>query len=725
AGDELAPENPEAWKATGFLAAGTHATQITENQAEKERYDELDDMAATIGTSMLGLTIGCARCHDHKYDPIPTRDYYRLISTFTKTVRSDYEIPVEDISFKGAKAQWETTHTGLVAARDRFEKEHLPARMTEWEKSGARPAPAQWLTLDKAEAKSEGGATLTPQADGSFLASGTKPEFDTYTFTTPLPATAITGVKLEALADASLVKQGPGRAENGNFALGNIEMTVVPPGGSAKKAKFVKALATFEQTGLPVSAAIDADDMSSWAIDPQFGKNHAAVFILDAPLGAPVGSTLKITLKFRNNRAHSIGRPRLSVTTMAQPGLDADAGPIMPAEARTALDTAVAQRTGAQHAALLKWYRTQDAEYRKLDAAVSAHTAAEPKPQKVKALISSEGVPAVRNHTQGPDYFEQTFFLSRGDLNKKQGEASPGFLQVLASAPEDHWIATPPAGTRTPWRRAALAKWLTDKDAGAGNLVARVIVNRLWQHHFGRGLVTTPSDFGAQGDKPANPELIDWLASELIRSDWKLKRMHQLIMTSAAYMQSAQTDAARRTADPDNTLISRHPRQRLEGEIIRDALLAVTGALDPTPFGPGTLDAGMKRRSIYFQIKRSQLPPMMITFDAPDTLSSLGQRSSTTVAPQALLLMNNAQIRSSAHAWAKTLAALPVNDAVKRSYLTALGRPPADQELAMAAAFLQTQSESYKTAGKGDAMELALTDFCQSILSLNEFVYVE
>ncbi|MCE9608883.1 MAG: PSD1 and planctomycete cytochrome C domain-containing protein [Chthoniobacter sp.] len=731
AGDELAPDNPEAWKATGFLAAGTHATQITANQAEKERYDELDDMAATIGTSMLGLTVGCARCHDHKYDPIPSRDYYRLISTFTKTVRSDYDLTVDTAETKAAKAKWQTEHAGLVATRDRFEKEQLPARMVAWERSGARPAPAPWLTLDKAVAKSEGGATLTPQADGSFLASGAKPELDTYTFTAPLPATAITGVKLEALADASLVKQGPGRAENGNFALSGFELTVTPPGGAAVAAKFVKALATFEQTGLPVAAAIDADKMSSWAIDPQFGKNHAAIFILDAPLAAPVGSTLKFTLRFQNNKAHSIGRPRLSVTTMAQPGLEPGAGPTMPADARTVLDVAATQRTEAQRGVLLKWYRTQDAEYRKLDAAVSAHAAAEPKPQKVKALVSSEGVPAVRNHTQGPDFYDKTFFLTRGDLNKKQDEAQPGFLTVLANAPEDRWSAAPPTGSRTPWRRAALAKWMTDTEAGAGPLVARVIVNRLWQHHFGRGLVATPSDFGAQGEKPTHPELLDWLAGELIRSGWKLKRLHLLMMTSAAYVQTAETGdrsseiGKARAADPDNSLIWRHSRQRLEGEIIRDSILAVTGTLDPKPFGPGTLDGAMKRRSIYFQIKRSQLPPMMVTFDAPDTLGSLGLRSSTTVAPQALLLMNNAQVRASAREWAKKLAALPANDAVKRSYLAALGRPPADEEQATAGDFLRAQTASYEAAGKGDAAELALTDFCQSLVSLNEFVYVE
>ena len=142
AGDEFEPENPEAWRATGFLAAGTHATQITANQAEKERYDELDDLAGTIGTSMLGLTVGCARCHDHKFDPIPTRDYYRLISTFTKTVRSDYALTVNGEKYQKEKEQFAAEHQPLVTAREKYEQEQLPARLAAWEKSDRRPAPS-------------------------------------------------------------------------------------------------------------------------------------------------------------------------------------------------------------------------------------------------------------------------------------------------------------------------------------------------------------------------------------------------------------------------------------------------------------------------------------------------------------------------------------------------------------------------------------------------------
>ena len=287
-------------------------------------------------------------------------------------------------------------------------------------------------------------------------------------------------------------------------------------------------------------------------------------------------------------------------------------------------------------------------------------------------------------------------------------------------------MTAPPADARTPWKRASLAKWITDVDTGAGPLLARVIVNRLWQHHFGRGIVATPSDFGAQGDKPTHPELLEWLAGELIRDGWQLKPLHRLMMLSAVYRESS--DSARadgQRIDPNNVLLWHRPRTRLEGESIRDAILAVSGTLDETMFGPGTLDQAMWRRSIYFQIKRSQLPAMLAAFDAPDTLQSMGLRPSTTVAPQSLLLMNNPQIRGAARAWAKRLSGAPVADAVTRAYREAFGREPSRGEAADVRAFISSQAETYAAGGKADAAELALTDFCQALFGLNEFVYVE
>jgi len=751
AGDEFDPENPLALMATGFLAAGTHATQITKNQVEKERYDELDDMLSVTTSVFLGLTAGCARCHDHKYDPLSARDYYRALSTFTTTVRSDYDVNMDPEGWRRRRDAFDREHAPLVEARDRYEREILPGRLEEWLLSPASRGPAPWQILEIQEAKSAGGAVFAPLPDGSLLASGPNPDQDTWTLTVRTSLRGITALRLEALTHPALPRGGPGRAPNGNFALTDLKAELLPAGGGAPKPlRLVGARATFQQQGLPVSAALDSDAKSGWAVDPRVGQDHAAVFRLEAPAGAQDGTRLGLTLKFENNPGHAIGRFRLSATTLAEPpDLDAPARP--EAVERLLLSVPASARTSAQTAMLLAWFRTQDPGWRDLEARVQEHLARAPQPPVQKVLISSEGVPAVRTHTQGGDFLEHTHFLKRGDPNNKGEVASQSFFTVLMRAPESRWQEPPPPGGRTSFRRRALANWITDTKEGAGALLARVIVNRLWQHHFGRGIVGTPSDFGTQGERPTHPELLDWLASELVNpatdtrrwdgaptavshrastvpGHWSLKHIHRLIVTSAAYRQSAAPSPTAPRVDPDNRLLWRFRRQRLEAEAIRDAILAVSGLLDPTMFGPGTLDESMKRRSLYFFVKRSRLISSMILFDAPNALTSIGQRPVTTVAPQALLLLNSPWVREAAAAFARRIA--PSSDtslaeAVDAAYRLALARPPTAAERAESVAFVERQAALFRSAGGEHARHYALTDFCHALFALNEFAYAQ
>lgn len=741
AGDEYEPDNNLALKGTGFLAAGVHSTQITKNEVEKHRYDELDDMLATTGSAMLGLSIGCARCHDHKFDPIPQRDYYRLLSTFTTTVRSEVDLDLDPAGNRQAKADFEAAHAPLVASLKKYEEEQLPQRLAAWETDWrSRPDKSiDWVILDPQSMKSGYGATLTKLPDGSILAGGTNPPVDLYTFAVHTNLTAITAVRVEALADPSLVKSGPGRADNGNFDLTDFRLTIAPkklPEGAGSevtapapaKVRFKNPRATFEQPSLPIAAAIDDNEKTGWAIDPQFGKDHAAAFELETPAGQEGGSILIFTLVFKGNDKHAFGRTRLSLSTAAAPAELNARG--VPQPILEILAGPSDKRTAEQQTALLKWYATQDPEWQKLNLAVGEHLAKAPKPKTAKAMISTEGLAAVRLHTQGGDFLEQTHFLRRGDPTQKVAVAPPGFLQVLmpAADAEKNWQTAPPAGWRTSYRRRALAEWLTDTRQGAGGLLARVAVNRLWQHHLGRGIVATPNDFGIRGSPPTHPELLDWLATELIGSGWKIKEMHKRIMTSAVYMQSSRFDEAKAKIDRENHLLWRRPPHRLEAEVIRDSLLATSGLLDTTLYGPGTLDETSRRRSIYFTVKRSKLVPMMQVFDAPDALSSIGERVSTTVAPQALLLLNNANTRQYAKAFAKRIAPEPAADwatAIRAGYVTAVARQPTEDELADGVSFVTSQAASYTAAGKPDARDLALADFCQVLLCLNEFVYVE
>ncbi len=727
AGDEFAPNNILAMKATGFLSAGLHATQITANQAEKERYDELDDMVQTIGTGFLGLTFGCARCHDHKFDPIATRDYYKLIATFTKTVRSEIEIDTDRENTQKAKAAWDIAHKPLADALQKFEQEKLAANLSEWETNeGAKELRAKpvWTTLDIAEFKSEGGATFAKQDDGSVLVSGNNAKFDAFTLTAHTDLKGITALRVEALAHPSMVKGGPGRAGNGNFALTNVKFDVrpsTPKDAPSTSIKLQNAKADFEQKGLPVKAAIDDDPKSAWAIDPQFGKDHRAVFETGSDVGFDGGTTLTVRLYFNNNDGHSIGRPRISVTTLPRP-LPLDGNGLPPNIAKI-LDTPGDKRSAEQTKALLAWYKPLDAEWTKLNKGVQDHQVLMPKGKPEMVMVSSEGTPAIRLHTQGPDFYDKTFFLKRGDLNQKAEEAQPGFPTVLvrASDGEKHWENAPPPGVKTLFKRTALANWITDVDNGAGHLLARVIVNRLWYQHMGRGIVATPSDFGFQGSRPSDPELLDYLARQLIENGWHLKPIHKLIVTSAAYMQDSKFDKSKAAVDPENKLCWRRQNIRLEAESIRDAMLAVSGKLDPRMFGPGTLDEGDPRRSIYLTVKRSKLIRMLALFDAPSTTQSVGQRPSTTIAPQALELMNNQHIRDYAKAFAKRIAPkpdTPFEEAVKSAYRIALGRAPDAEETKDSVEFL-TEIE------KKTSRDQALADFCQAVMGLNEFVYVE
>jgi hypothetical protein len=449
AGDELAPNEPEALVATGFLGGGVFPTQLTEAEFESARYDELDDMTATTGLAFLGLSVGCARCHDHKFDPITSHDYYRLAATFTTTIRSEIDV------------------------------------------------------------------SLYP-------------------------------------------RQAP-----------------------------------------------------------------------------------------------------------------------------------------------------------------------------IKVQVSSEGFPPTKHHADErgfPHFYKETYFLQRGDPNQKRGVASPGFLPVLMrdGKDESYWRVAPSAGwTRTRFHRASLARWLTDVEHGAGHLAARVIVNRMWQHHFGRGLVSTPNDFGTQGEPPSHPELLDWLADDLIRHGWRPKRLHRLIMSSAVYRQGGQFDEARARIDRENVFLWRQAPRRLEAEQIRDALLQAAGMLDGRMYGPGTLDLNMRRRSVYFFIKRSQLVPMMMLFDWPEHLVSIGQRATTTTAPQALLFMNSPQAQQYAEGLARRLEGQADGPAVERAYRIAFSRAPTAPEKRLAVDFLSRQSAAYRETGREDAEQGARVDLCRTLLSMDEFVYVD
>ncbi|MDC0218960.1 PSD1 and planctomycete cytochrome C domain-containing protein [Verrucomicrobia bacterium] len=740
AGDEFAPDNPLAMMATGFLGAGVFPTQLTEKEFESARYDELDDMANTTGTAMLGLTIGCARCHDHKFDPIPTRDYYRFINTFATTIRSEIDLEINSAATVSAKAKWEKEHAPLVAALAKFEQVELPKRFAAWAKNPPANTTQKmsWMVLDHMQVKSLDGATFAKQDDGSFILGGKNPVNDRWVLTAELQAMGLNAIRIEALVDKSMKRNGPGRASNGNFALSDIRVFATPKkGGKRQSVKLINPKATHQQNtgGLSVASSIDGDKRKSgWAVDVGgIGKDQAAVFEFAAPVGFEGGTVLTIEMDFFVNTSHTIGRPRVAVTAAPKPvAIKGDGRAASLATLMESLKKGGGpdKLNAKERAELTKIYRAQDTEWTKLNNKVQQHMSAKPQTKKEKVQVTSEGFKPTKHHADGrgfPHFYKQTYFLKRGDPNQKHGEATQGFLQVLmrGSKNEEAWQVSAPKDWRTSYRRRSLANWMTDTQNGAGHLLARVMANRLWQHHMGRGIVNTPNDFGLQGELPTHPQLLDWLASELIEGGWRLKPLHKKIVMSATYLQSSGYNVAKMKTDPLNKLHWRRTPTRLQAEVIRDSLLEMSGLLDTRMYGAGTLDERMKRRSIYFMIKRSRLIPTMQLFDSPEPLVSQGSRPSTIIAPQALHFMNNAQVREAAVALAGQFEKKTEDgDAISLAYQTVVGREPTISEKKSITAFMNVQAESYQAGGRKDARKLALADLAQVLFGLNEFIYV-
>lgn len=615
AGDEFAPDNIEALKATGFLGCGVRNAVITKNQVEKERYDELDDILSATMTSMLGLSVGCARCHDHKYDPISSNEYYRLLSTFATTVRAEIAVRQKSPETDRAVEAFERDHQKLVAKLSDYESElrnrqsyigsaieHQPLVLSPWQSTGPLPTTG-YIAGHNAVFAPEKTSGAKPLLSAAWIA---RPELvdginhrisevnSVFFFHRTITAESATPTVLSFGADDTVKAW-----LDGKLIADRIVATAVNPD---------QALASVTLTK---------------------GEHHLLVKIVNGP---------------------GIGGFYFNVKQQGFP--------------RTIRDIAmipVTQRSAQQSEALLNWSRPFDEKWQQLSTEIKNNLQKRPTYSQQTVFVSTEGRkgfrPAIYN-VQGPEFYEQTYVLNRGDPKSKLEPATQGFPKILMQHPynESHWIEQPAADSKSSYRRKSLANWMTDAQHGAGSLLARVIVNRLWQHHFETGLVTTVNDFGTQGALPTHPHLLEWLASELVRNDWSLKHIHRLILTSDTFKQQSAFAEEAAEVDPENRLLWRFTPRRLEAEAIRDSMLAVSGQLDRTMFGSGTLDPGQKRRSIYFTVKRSLLNPMLNLYDAPETLASAGRRNSTTTAPQALLLINSPHIRELAQKFASRIS---------------------------------------------------------------------
>ena len=741
AGDLIKPGDYDATAATGFLVAGPYPGQVTAKTVEPIRYDQLDDMVATLGSSVLGMTIGCARCHDHKYDPIGHRDYYAMIACLGKAVQRDADIDPDPVTTKQKRDAWLAERAPIAAAAERFRREELPARLGRWLATDATTQQAAgWLMLDPQTVKAT-KATLVKEAGDVISASGKLEAGDSYVITFRTHQREIAGLRLDALASPSAPGGGPGTGKDGGFRLSTVKVTAAPVVAAADRKPVTPKLAavatTFEDPGFEFAKALDGDAATGWSTVGQPGKEQAAVMAFDKPVGFEGGTTLTVELKFEGSAS---GLARLRLAAAADPAgvrLAAASAPQAAREVAALLDAArVGSRdpvTGPEAAELLRWFSRVDKPSADALASLDAIDAKEPKPNLLKVYAATNGGWVITGNSQAVKSGSQdVFVLARGEVGRKKGKAAPGFVLATTATDEaEQKLLSGPDATPLPDSRLGLAAFLTDVTQGSGPLAARVIVNRLWHHHFGRGIVATPNDLGTQGDPATHPELLEWLANRLVENRWSLKSIHRMIVTTATYRQSGAVSEAGQAKDPDNKLLWHRKPSRLEGESIRDALLAASGTLDPKMYGRAGLDVKVPRRSIYLNVKRSEPIGFLQVFDQPEPVQPVGARGVATVPTQALAMMNSPFVRSAAESLAKrarTTLAIPPADAsgeaaIDFCFTAALARQPSDTERAKFAQLLAAREQASGSDAAG--RQAALADVCHLIFCLNEFVYVD
>lgn len=652
AGDVIEPENPWALVATGFLAAGpwdeSSLRDIREDTIDRQiaRYLDRDDIITTVMSTFSSTTAHCARCHDHKFDPIAQDDYYALQAVFAATDKGQrvYD-PLPEIGRRRADLEQQLASLPQrVAQRD---PELLEAALTDRVQVWAvdlQSAAKRWQPLEIQTAIARQGSTLTRKDDGSYLASGTRPATETYEITATTPLMSITGWQLEVLSDPELPKSGPGRQDNGNLHLNEVAVFLIDPAQpeAPRKLDITAAEADFNQEAWTISHAIDGNPQSAWGIYPKVGESHRAVFRFRERVALPAGAQLRIELHQLHGGSHLIGRWRIHVTDEATPQLSVEER--LPAAVQAAVIKSASERTDDDRRLLAAAYLE---DLFKVDLAKL--------PPKQRVYTGSNRFEPDGGFRPSPQP-RPIHILKRGNVTEPLAPAAPGTLTMLAGLPSRFDASMTDDGQR----RAALARWLT---APANGLTWRSIVNRVWQQHFGRGLVDTTNDFGRLGSAPSHPKLLDWMACELRDHNLGLKSLHRMIVTSAAYRQQSQHQPNAAAVDSDNRYLWRMTRTRLDAESLRDSLLRLSDSLDDRMGGPSVRqfvqtpgihvtpnvdyaafdvdNPAFARRSIYRFLFRTIPDPFMDAMDCPDSSQLTPKRSESLTALQALALLND------------------------------------------------------------------------------------
>jgi len=696
AGDLL----PDATQADR-IATGFHRNTMLNEEGGIDplefRYHAMADRVATTGTTWLGLTTGCAQCHDHKYDPISHREYFGMMACLNNA--DEVELPLTEQK----SARQDAQRTLEIARLLQELPDHWPMKddaagaIPTTPRAAAETAFQNWLLREQSRAAtwtvlhpgslSSNLPLLTDEGQGVIFVSGDITKQDQYLITAPCHLKQVTAIRLEALPDLRLPGGGPGmtyyEGSKGDFFLTEIRLmqgTVQIPFRHATQSY---SRNTFGANSAQATLAIDGDMQTGWSIDGRQGERLTAVFNLESPTDL---EEISIELNFGRHFATSLGKFRLSVTTAPDP---------------VALDL-----TEAEEELLAQTQQSESTRNQLRNAfLLQAPEVSKPSAQIRQLMKPAAPLTTLVFQERPPENPRPTFLHHRGEYLQAQEQVPPVTLAFLNPLPEN-----------TPLNRLTFAQWIVARD---NPLTARVIVNRHWAALFGRGLVSTVQDFGFQGDPPTHPALLDWLAVEFMETGWDQKRLHRLLVTSQAYRRSSIVTAESRERDPTNFLLARGPRFRLEAEIIRDSVLASSGLLSrrlggppvrpPQPDGVTETAYGSPawhastgedryRRSLYTFMKRTAPFALFTTFDAPSGEACQAQRDVSNTALQSLTLLNDITFLEAARALARLVTRPNADDReiCEAMFRRVLTRPPDAAELDELTAFVAIQRTAFR-----------------------------
>jgi mono/diheme cytochrome c family protein len=709
------------------------------------RFYAMTDRVATTGTTWLGLTIGCAQCHTHKFDPITHRDYYQFMALLNNADEPKMRVPSASNADRRSSIERRVaamkadllnqfplaedgenksrTVAGDKVAVARRRREHLDRQFRQW-REAATAQTARWAMLEPTKA-SANVPRLTIEAEGTVFASGDMSKRDVYTVQLKSTQKRITAIRLEALPDDRLPSRGPGRVYYegpfGDFFLSEIHLSA-----NGKNASFQEATASNPKASKDAAAAIDGDPETGWSINGGQGHEQSAVFRLATPLEGP--GEITIEMVFERYYAAGLGRFRISATD--------DPRAVSAREIPFALEPILLipedARKPDQVERLRDYYVSVAPELAKAREAIAKLESEIP--AAPSTLVMAE---------RPPDNPRPTFVHNRGEFLQPTERVEPAVLSML-----------PAMAPGLPRNRLGLARWLV---SGSNPLTGRVVMNYQWAAFFGKGIVRTVEDFGYQGERPSHPELLDYLAVSLVQEGWSLKRMHRAIVTSATYRQSSRVTPEALAKDPENRFLARGPRVRLEAEMIRDSVVKASGLLferiggesvfPPQPPGVSTEGAygGLAwnpspggdryRRGLYTFTKRTAPYAMTLTFDGPSGEVCVARREMSNSPLQALTLLNDPVFVEACQALGRSTHSTQgtAQDRVRRLFRMCLARSPQPDELSMLVHFYQNQRErlehkkldAAKLAGQAtpEAIDCAAwTVLARAILNLDETV---